>query len=175
MNTGSAKNPTECQAPTTLDSLKCLVLDIAQQRSLQDLLWLIVRRLADRPTVVLARIWMIRPGDICATCRFQEECPDQTQCLHLVASAGRSGGDDQTEWSNINGYFARFPIGVCKVGRIGETGEKLVINEMDANLSWIARPDWAKQEGIHGFSRAAYHLQGRDSWRASRVSTRARL
>ncbi|MGB0911101.1 MAG: sigma-54-dependent Fis family transcriptional regulator [Nitrospirales bacterium] len=151
MNIASKTTPTECQAPTTLDSLKCLVLDIAQQRSLNDLLWLIVRRLADRPNVVLARIWMIRPGDICATCRFQEECPDQTQCLHLVASAGRSGGEDKTEWSNINGHFARFPIGVCKVGRIGQTGEQLVINEMDANLSWIARPDWAKREGIHGF------------------------
>ena len=151
MNTTSDTTQDECQAPTTLDSLQCLVLDIAQQRSLNDLLWLIVRRLADRHTVVLARIWMIQPGDICATCRFQEECPDQTQCLHLVASAGRSGGEDKTEWSNINGYFARFPLGICKVGRIGKTGEQLVINEMDANLAWIARPDWAKQEGIHGF------------------------
>ena len=145
------KNKPECQVPTTLDSLKCLVLDIAQQRSLNDLLWLIVRRLADRPTVVLARIWLIRPGDICATCRFKEECPDQTRCLHLVASAGRSGGEDKTEWSNTDGYFARFPLGVCKVGRIGKTGEQLVINELDNNLAWIAKPDWARQEGIHGF------------------------
>ena len=85
----------ECPPPITLDSLKCLLLDIAQQRSINDLLWLIVRRLADRPTVVLARIWLIGPGDICATCRLKEECPDQTKCLHLVASAGRSGGDGQ--------------------------------------------------------------------------------
>ena len=142
----------ECAAPTTLDSLKCLVLDIAQQRSLNDLLWLIVRRsIRDRPTVVLARIWLIRPGDICETCRFKDQCPDQTQCLHLVASAGRSGGSDKTEWSNINGYFARFPIGVCKVGRIGKTGEQLVINELENNLEWIAKPEWAKQEGIRGF------------------------
>jgi transcriptional regulator with GAF, ATPase, and Fis domain len=141
----------ECQEPNTLDSLKTLVLDIAQQRSLNDLLWLIVRRLADRPTVVLARIWLIRPGDICATCRFKNECPDQTECLHLVASAGRSGGADKTEWSNTNGYFARFPLGVCKVGRIGKTGEQLVINELDNNLEWIAKPEWAKQEGIRGF------------------------
>ena len=141
----------ESQSPTTLDSLKCLLLDIAQQRSLKDLLWLIVGRLADRPTVVLARIWLIRPGDICSTCRFKEECPDQTRCLHLVASAGRSGGADKTEWSNINGSFSRFPLGVCKVGRIGSSGEQLVINEMETNLAWIVRPDWAKQEGIHGF------------------------
>ncbi|MDR4482421.1 MAG: sigma 54-interacting transcriptional regulator [Nitrospirales bacterium] len=141
----------ECREGTTLDSLKCLLLDIAQQRSLNDLLWLIVRRLADRPTVVLARIWLIRPGDICSSCRFKEECPDQTQCLHLVASAGRSSVKDTMEWKNTNGYFARFPLGVCKVGRIGKTGEQLVINEMDNNLAWIARPDWAKQEGIQGF------------------------
>jgi len=139
------------QESTILDSLKCLLLDIAQQRSLNDLLWLIVRRLADRPPVVLARIWLIRLGDICSTCRLKEECPDQTRCLHLVASAGRSGGKDKTEWANTDGYFARFPLGVCKVGRIGKTGEQLVINEMDNNLVWIAKPDWAKQEGIRGF------------------------
>jgi transcriptional regulator with GAF, ATPase, and Fis domain len=150
MNTTITTTP-ECAAPTTLDSLKCLLLDIAQQRSLNDLLWLIVRRLADRPTVVLTRIWLIRPGDICSTCRLKEECPDQTRCLHLVASAGRSGGNDKMEWSNTDGYFARFPLGVCKVGRIGKTGEQLVINEMENNLAWIARPDWARQEGIQGF------------------------
>ncbi|MDH5295555.1 MAG: sigma 54-interacting transcriptional regulator [Nitrospirota bacterium] len=141
---------TECRE-TTLDSLKCLLLDIVQQRSLNDLLWLIVRRLADRPTVVLARIWLIKPGDICSSCRLREECPDQTRCLHLVASAGRSGVGDKTEWKNIDGYFARFPLGVCKVGRIGKTGQQLVINEMDNNLAWIARPDWARQEDIQGF------------------------
>jgi transcriptional regulator with GAF, ATPase, and Fis domain len=151
MNTAIDTTKPECPPPITLDSLKCLLLDIAQQRSINDLLWLIVRRLADRPAVVLARIWLIRPGDICSTCRFKEECPDQTRCLHLVASAGRSGGADKTEWTNINGYFSRFPLGVCKVGRVGGTGEQLVINELENNLDWIVRPDWARQESIRGF------------------------
>ena len=140
-----------CQSENPLTSFKCLLLDIAQQRSLNELLWLIVQRLAERPTVVLARIWLIKPGDICTSCRFTDECPDHTRCLHLVASAGRSSGSDQTEWNQTDGYFSRFPLGVCKVGRIGGTGEQLVINEMDNNLAWIARPDWAKQEGIRGF------------------------
>lgn len=151
MNTAMDTTKPESPPPITLDSLKCLLLDIAQQRSINDLLWLIVRRLADRPTVVLARIWLIGPGDICATCRLKEECPDQTKCLHLVASAGRSSGVDKTEWSNINGFFARFPLGIYKVGRIGSSGEQLVINDMETNPSWIVRPDWAKQEGIRGF------------------------
>ncbi|MCA9481747.1 MAG: hypothetical protein KC545_15495, partial [Nitrospira sp.] len=114
---------TACQSENPLTSYKCLLLDIAQQRSLNELLWLIVRRLAERPTVVLARIWLIKPGDICASCRFKDECPDHTRCLHLVASAGRSSGLDQTEWNQTDGYFSRFPLGVCKVGRIGGTGE----------------------------------------------------
>jgi transcriptional regulator with GAF, ATPase, and Fis domain len=151
MNTAMDTTKPECPPPITLDSLKCLLLDIAQQRSINDLLWLIVRRLEDRPTVVLARIWLIGPGDICVTCRLKEECPDQTKCLHLVASAGRSSGVDKTEWSNINGFFARFPLGIYKVGRIGSSGEQLVINDMETNPSWIVRPDWAKQEGIRGF------------------------
>jgi transcriptional regulator with GAF, ATPase, and Fis domain len=151
MNTAMDTTKLECPPPITLDSLKCLLLDIAQQRSINDLLWLIVRRLADRPTVVLARIWLIGPGDICATCRLKEECPDQTRCLHLVASAGRSSGADKTEWSNINGFFSRFPLGIYKVGRIGSSGEQLVINEIETNPAWIVRPDWAKQEGIRGF------------------------
>jgi transcriptional regulator with GAF, ATPase, and Fis domain len=151
MSTARDTTKPKCPPPITLDSLKCLLLDIAQQRSINDLLWLIVRRLADRPTVVLARIWLIGPGDICATCRLKEECPDQTKCLHLVASAGRSGGADKTEWSNINGFFSRFPLGIYKVGRIGSSGEQLVINEIETNPAWIVRPDWAKQEGIRGF------------------------
>lgn len=157
-----AKEPTPPDSPSdaTLDVLQSLALDIAQQRSLKELVWLIVRRLADRPTVVLARIWMMRPGDLCSTCRFQDVCPDQTQCLHLVASAGRSSHEPHTVWSNINGHFARFPLGVGKVGHIGKTGEPVVINELEQNLEWIAHPEWATREGIRGFHGQPVVYQG---------------
>ena len=142
---------TECRSPTSFDALKGLLLDIAQQRSLQDLLWLIVRRLADQPTVALARIWMLGPGDICSTCHMKSECPDQTQCLHLVASAGRSVSEGKVEWRNIDGEFRRIPVGVRKVGYIGGTGEPLIVNDIQEDTTWIAKPEWAKQEGIRGF------------------------
>ncbi len=160
MNLPSQASPNDSPADTTLDALQSLALDIAQQRSLKELLWLIVRRLADRPTVILARIWLMRPGDLCATCRFRDTCPDQTQCLHLVASAGQSSRDAGTEWSNIDGYFARFPLGIGKVGHIGKTGEAVVINELDHNLEWIAHPEWARHEGIRGFLGEPIMYQG---------------
>ena len=37
---------------------------------------------------VLARLWLIGPGDLCRTCPMAEECPDRRECLHLEASAG---------------------------------------------------------------------------------------
>ena len=160
MNSETKRAPTDAPSDTTLDALQSLALDIAQQRSLKELLWLIVRRLADLPTVVLARIWLMRPGDRCATCRFRETCPDQTQCLHLVASAGQSSRDEGTEWSNINGYFSRFPLGIGKVGHIGKTGEPVVINELADNLERIVHPEWAKHEGIRGFLGQPIMYQG---------------
>ncbi len=89
---------TEKICPTEFASFKCLVLDIAQQRSLDELLKLIVNRMAARPEVALVRIWLIRPGDVCGNCRMREDCPDQTSCLHLVASAGQSVVNPNEEW-----------------------------------------------------------------------------
>ncbi|UCE63342.1 MAG: sigma 54-interacting transcriptional regulator [Nitrospirota bacterium] len=143
------------KAQTTLDlelkSFKSLLLEIGQQRSLKELLWLIVRRLSDQPAVALARIWLMEKGDICSTCLMKNECPDQTQCLHLVASAGRPAGDLQKEWSRLDGDFRRIPLGVRKVGQIGKTGQAIVLKEIEEGSKWIARPDWVKQEGIRGF------------------------
>ncbi len=142
---------TEKICPTEFASFKCLVLDIAQQRTLDELLKLIVNRMAARPEVALVRIWLIRPGDVCGNCRMRDDCPDQTSCLHLVASAGQSVVNPNEEWNGLNGHFRRFPIGSCKVGRIGGTGEPVIIHEIKDDKNWIARPGWASQEGIHGF------------------------
>ena len=146
--------------PTEFASFKCLVLDIAQQRSLDDLLQLIVTRMASREDVALVRVWLKRPGDICGTCRMREDCADQTACLHLVASAGNSVVNPNEEWNRLNGDFRRFPIGACKVGRIGKTGEPVIVNEVDDDTTWIARQDWAKQENILGFHGQPIMYQG---------------
>ncbi|MEE9257049.1 MAG: sigma 54-interacting transcriptional regulator [bacterium] len=123
-----------------------------QECSVDDQLGLIVNRLAERPYVALARIWLIRPGDICASCRMREECPDQTSCLHLVASAGRPISDPEADWSRLNGDFRRIPLGVRKVGQIGATGEMVTVEDIEEDAQWIARPDWAEREEIRSFN-----------------------
>lgn len=134
-----------------LDVLQSVILAVAQARSLQTVLDLIVRRLSELPGVALARIWLLAPGDICSTCFFQKECPDQTVCLHLEASAGRPIQSEE-DWSRLDGDFRRFPLGVRKVGKIGAGEPSVLLRKISQEPEWIARPDWARQQRIRSFA-----------------------
>ncbi len=133
-----------------IDSVKCLLLDMALERTVESLLSLIVSRLNGLADVALARMWLMAPGDICDNCHLRTECPNQERCLHLVASAG-SPVDADADWSGINGSFRRFPIGVRKVGHVASTREAVEVSDIGDGSQWIADPDWAVREGILGF------------------------
>jgi len=137
----------QANCPTDVDLLKLLLLDMSQERCVENVLKLIVDRMASQSDVALARIWLVAPGDICANCHLRDECPDQTACLHLVASAGSSRQSGE-EWTNLDGFFRRFPFGVRKVGKIASTGQPIEVSDIADNPSFLVRPDWAKAEGI---------------------------
>jgi transcriptional regulator with GAF, ATPase, and Fis domain len=131
---------------------KRLLLDMAREHALPELLRMVVERLAESPRVALARIWLVQRPESCAGCRMALECPDRSACLHLVASNGRSVVDPRLTWTGLDGAFRRFPLGVRKVGQIGATGEPLEIPDLaPAPPSWVARPDWMQAEGVAGF------------------------
>ena len=140
----------EHQIPLITDP-KTLLLEMAERRQVADVLKLIVDRLAMSQAVVLARIWLIRPGEGCLTCPMQSECPDRTNCLHLVASSGTSIIEPDRDLTRIDGSFRRFPIGVRKIGRIAATGEALEITNFTGEPAWLVDPKWAQAEGIRGF------------------------
>ncbi len=129
---------------------KCLLLDMSQERSIDALLRLIVERLRDVEDAALARIWLIDRGDICDECHLRRECPDQTKCLHLVASAGKPL-EKNANWDGLDGRFRRFPIGVRKVGHIAATAGPVEVNDIDAGAEWIADPAWAQREQVRTF------------------------
>lgn len=136
----------------TLDSLQAILLAVARERSLTTVLTTIVRELVTQEGVALARVWLTGPGDICGACRLRPECPEQTQCLHLVASAGTPIDASAEDWSRLHGDFRRFPLYVRKIGRIGAMGTPILIPEVSTDGEWIARPHWAAQEGIRSFA-----------------------
>jgi transcriptional regulator with GAF, ATPase, and Fis domain len=133
------------------DPYRRLLLDMAQERSVEALLRLIVDRLAGLADAALARIWLMEPGDICATCPMAGVCPDHTTCLHLVASAGRPSGKG-LDWSGLGGRFRRFPVGMYKVGWIAARAEAIEVPDLQEDEEWLADPTWARREGIRGFA-----------------------
>ncbi len=140
----------EQQIPLISDP-KALLLEMAQRRQVTDVLKLIVNRLATSQAVALARIWLIKPGEGCATCPRRSECPDQTSCLHLVASAGTSIVEPDRDLTRVDGAFRRFPIGIRKIGRIASTGDALEVTNIAGNPEWLVHPEWSQLEGIRGF------------------------
>jgi formate hydrogenlyase transcriptional activator len=134
------------------EALQGLLLEMGQQRSLDGVLRVVVDRLAEEEHIPLARIWLRRQGDQCPKCPMRDECPEQTRCLHLVASAGCSRIENAVPWTRIDGDFRRMPIGVRKVGRVAATGECVSVMDIEKDAMWIARPEWARDEGIRGFA-----------------------
>ena len=141
------------------EPLQGVVLAVAQEQHLGRVLDRVVQAIAGQEGVALARVWLADDGDLCAACRMRPECPDQSRCLHLVASAGtpRNPADD---WARLDGDFRRFPLGVGKVGKVGATGSGILLHDMSAGSSWIARSEWAEREGMRSFAAQPLVLRG---------------
>ena len=132
------------------EALQAVALAVAAETSVDRVLAQIVDGLVAQTAVALARVWLIGAGDICETCPLRTECPDQTRCLHLSASAGVPL-DGRADWTHLDGAFRRFPIGVRKIGRIGATGDGIFIEDVARDHDWIAHPDWVRRERISSF------------------------
>jgi PAS domain S-box-containing protein len=143
------------------ESLLSLVAEVIGEHRTDDVLNGIVQGLAKQPGVALARIWLLMPGDRCADCFLRSECSDQTRCLRLVASEGNSIQSNGENWRFLEGHFRRIPLGHRKVGRIGATGDSIHIQDFAPESEWIARPDWARSEGIRSFAGHPLVTRGR--------------
>lgn len=157
-----------------LEFLQAVALSVANERCIKDTLRRIVSGLSDGPETVLARIWLHGPRDICGDCPTQWECPEHPECLHLVASDGRPLKESTPRPVRLDGRFRRFPLGVRKVGRIGATGESILLNDVASNPTWLKDPDWAKAEQVRSFAGQPLIFRG-DIIGVLAIFSRARL
>jgi len=134
------------------ESIKSLLLDMAQERSMDAILRMIVHRMAKRPHVALARIWLIKPGDICERCLMRGDCHDSERCLHLVASEGTPMSYEPETWTRLEGASPRFPMGVYKAGQIATSGGAGGVVDIERHPEWLERNEWARGEDILSFA-----------------------
>ena len=132
-------------------SLQSLALRVGEALTLDDVFDRIVAGLAAQADVALARVWLVLPSDAAGSRGMGAENPDEGRCLHLVASAGTPAGSAE-DWTRVDGHFRRIPLGAQKVGQIGASGEPVLISNNLAESHWVARPDWARREGIVSFA-----------------------
>lgn len=133
---------------------------IVRKSPVRETLQAIVSQVLKQEEFALARIWLIDKGDICESCVMRAECPNQEKCLHLTASVGKSLTGEQV-WDEIDGRFKRFPIGVRKIGFVGENGKSVYLDNLQTTKNaWIVREDWIKAEKVDGF--AAHPLKFQD-------------
>lgn len=136
-----------------LESLHAVATMVSQKREVNEVLNSIVDTMVGTYDLALARIWLKLPGDICAKCFLKDECADRSACLHLVASTSdprnEASGDD---WFDANGFYRRFPIGIRRIGWIGETGEALKLCDTAGDEEWLAKGDWLHLENVKSFA-----------------------
>lgn len=133
-------------------NVKTLLLDLAQQRAVEDVLSLAVESLGTARDSALVRIWLVEPDSTCPTCAERTICAGHGRCLHLKASYGKSRIDGRRWTQTEESGFYRFPLGHRKVGTIALTNKPLEVARISGAESWIADPGWIEQESIVSFA-----------------------
>src|SRR6202012_1448900 len=118
----------------------------------EEVLRSIVRGLAEQPDVALARVWLLKPSDVCPKCKMRTVCADQTRCLHLAASAGSSISTPAEDWESLDHRDNRIPLSNALEGRIASTGEEILQRGLQDSTPGIVRPSWLANERILSFA-----------------------
>ena len=108
-----------------------LLLDIAHEQSVDQLLQKLVHRAVVRPNIAGVQIWLVAQGDICPSCPQRSRCPGQTRCLHLAAGGERRDSGFEVTAGRFGDPKARIPLGVGWVGQVALTGRQMVIQGLD--------------------------------------------
>ncbi len=134
-----------------LAPLPAIILAIAEQRSLNDVLAKIIDSVARQPNVALARLWLRQADSDCPHC--SQSGTNDGESLHLRASAGTPllvGAD----WSRTIGAFHRIPLDRAdlKISSIGTSGQPVRIQRLSEDRQWVRNPGWARSEHLVGFA-----------------------
>ena len=132
-------------------SFRELLLELARERSLDDLLPLCTRRLVENEDVALARLWLLERGDQCAGCPNARCAPTaRCACTWWPARRARATARRCVD-GRLDGAFRRIPLGAFKVGAVAATRAPVLVTD-PAHDPKIRHPEWVRAEGIAGFA-----------------------
>jgi transcriptional regulator with GAF, ATPase, and Fis domain len=127
-----------------------ILLDIAHEQSLEQLLRKLVHRAVERPRIACAQVWLVREGDLCSQCRHASVCSDRGRCLQLVAGRGVSIASSEGAVTRFDDPNARAPYGSGLLGDVVVTGQQTYIRDLDKHPGGMAGFEWLGPEKIRG-------------------------
>ena len=125
-----------------------LLLEMAQEHSLEPLLQKILVRGVERTEFVVSQIWLIEKGDLCESCKYRSECADQSRCFHLIAGRGRSQTNPGTAPRPYEDRNSRIPLNFGPLGEAVAAGQLKIIRNQDKQPVCPAGFEWSREEGI---------------------------
>jgi transcriptional regulator with GAF, ATPase, and Fis domain len=138
-----------------------LLVDLGRERSVEGLMEKLTGSIVTRPgPIARVEIWLIEKGDICSRCPRRPECPDQTRCLHLVASRNYPLPGSADQASPFFPSDARMPLGAGIIGKIATTGQEVVLEDLQTAPSGLFPMEWLQREQIRGFAGNAISFKG---------------
>jgi transcriptional regulator with GAF, ATPase, and Fis domain len=132
-------------------SLQQIMLAIVQAQPLEPILRKIVEGVAEDDSVALARLWLLERDEKCPICASNADLVRGQSALHLLASAGKSGFGLEKN-SSIIGKSHRIEVGSRKIGRVAETMQPLLIQNVTPEQDWVSDPEWISREQIRTFA-----------------------
>ena len=142
------------------DFASSLLLDIAQERSLQGLMEKTIGTAMTHDEFARVEFWLMEKGDICLHCAQRTRCPDQTRCLHLVAAGENSMPGGARESSNVYNSEQRIPLGAGFVGRIAKTGKMIGLENVNDAQDDFFGLKLSRLGKIRGFMGSAISFRG---------------
>ena len=125
------------------NALARIALQMASSLDLSLVLTTITQGLVEELDAAFARIWLLGPGDLCASCCKAADCANRERCLHLEASAGL--------YASLNGEYRRIPLGALKIGRIAQGWGPMSTNDVMGDERLPNKP-WIQENGLKSFA-----------------------
>jgi hypothetical protein len=122
-----------------------LLLEIARERSLENLLEKIVRAAAALPATTRYEIWLIEKGD---------------SCLNLAAAANHPLEGIGGVKTRLADSTVRIPLGEGVIGKTAVTGQQTVLRDLYKEPGEFSRLDWLTRELVRGFAATAISFKG---------------
>ncbi len=141
----------EVPPPIDFEFVAGVLLELAQERSVEGLLGKLAQRVLAGPAAAIVVIWLIESGEERSDSPSDPAAPDQ-RFLYAVAGACSGADGVPGQPSRLPDRLARIPVGTGAIGRIASTGQTSLLTHLDTDPGELDEVrDWLLAERIRGF------------------------